>query len=139
MPRQATTDITLKDGTVIPKNAYTSIGPIPMHDPNIYPAPFDFNGRRFLDLREAPGAENKHQFVTTSVDMTVFGHGSHACPGRFFASNEIKLLLAHMLMYYDWQLPEGQDKVQHTSNGSGRSPNARQAVQYKSRTPEVLL
>ncbi|CAG8952528.1 hypothetical protein HYFRA_00009632 [Hymenoscyphus fraxineus] len=137
MPRQAIADIKLKDGTTIPKGAFTSVGPVPMHNPDIYPEPLKFNGRRFLDLREAPGAENKHQFVTTTTDMTVFGHGSHACPGRFFASNEIKLLLAHMLMYYDWKLPDGQDKVQHTINGSKRSPNSRQAVQFKSRQPEV--
>lgn len=30
-----------------------------------------------------------------------FGHGRHACPGRFFASQEMKLMLAHIVMTYD--------------------------------------
>ena len=30
----------------------------------------------------------------------------HACPGRFFASNEMKIALSHLLLKYDWELPE---------------------------------
>ncbi|KAF4634956.1 hypothetical protein G7Y89_g3133 [Cudoniella acicularis] len=136
MPREAKTNITLSDGNLIPKNAFISVGPVPMSDPNLYSDPTKFNGYRFLILRNAPGSENKHQFVTTSSEFTVFGHGHHACPGRFFASNEIKLLLAHMLMYYDWKLPEGQKTVQHVINGTGRSPNSKQNIVFKSRKPE---
>jgi cytochrome P450 len=36
-----------------------------------------------------------------------WGYGQHACPGRFFAANEIKLMLARILMDYDLRLPEG--------------------------------
>jgi len=137
MPRQATKSFTLKDNTFIPSGTYVAVGPRQEHNPDIYTNPLKFDGHRFLKLREAPGAENKHQFVTTSSEITVFGHGTHACPGRFFASNEIKLLLAHMLMYYDWKLPEGQTEVMHFKNGTGISPNSRQSVLFKSRKPEV--
>ncbi|KAI7784792.1 cytochrome p450 [Diaporthe eres] len=47
-----------------------------------------------------------------------FGHGAHACPGRFFAANEVKIALAHLLMKYDWRLPEGHDP-QDINVGSG--------------------
>ena len=30
-----------------------------------------------------------------------FGHGRHACPGRFFAALEMKLLLVYVVMNYD--------------------------------------
>jgi cytochrome P450 len=30
-----------------------------------------------------------------------FGHGRHACPGRFFAATEMKLLVAYIMMNYD--------------------------------------
>lgn len=30
-----------------------------------------------------------------------FGYGKHACPGRFFALNEVKIFVAHMLMNYE--------------------------------------
>lgn len=36
-----------------------------------------------------------------------FGHGTHACPGRFFAANEVKIALIFTLLNYDWKLPEG--------------------------------
>jgi hypothetical protein len=64
---------------------------------------------RFSDLRSYPGEENKHQFVTTSNENTVFGHGRWACPGRFFASNEIKAILIQLLERYDIGVgPAGQ-------------------------------
>jgi cytochrome P450 len=39
-----------------------------------------------------------------------FGYGRHACPGRFFAATEIKLIVARILLDYDFKLPEGQTK-----------------------------
>jgi len=39
-----------------------------------------------------------------------FGLGRHACPGRFFAANEIKLIVARILLEFDLKMPEGQDK-----------------------------
>jgi cytochrome P450 len=39
--------------------------------------------------------------VSTSPDHLVFGHGRHACPGRFFAAMELKAMLAHILINYD--------------------------------------
>ncbi|TVY84078.1 Cytochrome P450 monooygenase [Lachnellula suecica] len=139
MPRQAKTNITLSDGTMIPNNTILAIGPLLMSDSNVFPNADKFDPYRFLKLRETPGAENKHQFVTTSPEIIVFGHGHHACPGRFFASNEIKILLAHMIMHYDWKLPEGQKSIQHNMNGTGRSPNSRQSILYRSRKPVVEM
>ncbi|KAH7045173.1 cytochrome P450 [Macrophomina phaseolina] len=137
LPRMATKTFTLSDGSVIPKDAYVSVGPTLMQDPNVWPNAHVFDPYRFLKLRNQPGNENKYQFVTTSCESTVFGHGHHSCPGRFFASNEIKLLLAHMIMYYDWKLPEGQDSVVHNSIGTSHSPNSKQAVLLRRRTPEI--
>ncbi|KAI9806379.1 MAG: hypothetical protein M1825_006494 [Sarcosagium campestre] len=39
--------------------------------------------------------------VTTSPSFLAFSHGRHACPGRFFAANEIKLLLAYLTLNYE--------------------------------------
>lgn len=36
-----------------------------------------------------------------------FGVGNHACPGRFFAANEIKIFLCHMLLNYAFKLAGG--------------------------------
>jgi cytochrome P450 len=32
-----------------------------------------------------------------------FGHGRSACPGRFFASNVLKITLCHLLLNYDFR------------------------------------
>jgi len=69
----------------------------------------EFHPFRYSDLRSYPGEENKHQFVTTSPESVSFGHGQWACPGRFFASNEIKLVLIELIKNYDLGLgPKGE-------------------------------
>ncbi|KAI3397101.1 hypothetical protein diail_11244 [Diaporthe ilicicola] len=42
---------------------------------------YDFDGHRFLRMRQTPGKENQAHFVTTGPDSLGFGHGQHACPG----------------------------------------------------------
>ncbi|KAI8211232.1 Cytochrome P450 monooxygenase [Colletotrichum sp. SAR 10_76] len=71
-----------------------------------------FDGYRFLRLREAAEGEKDEDsktahLVSTSSRHLGFGHGIHACPGRFFAANEIKIALCHILLKYDWKLPDG--------------------------------
>ncbi|OJD36251.1 cytochrome p450 [Diplodia corticola] len=104
LTRQA---VTLSDGTTLPKNALIMVGTDMAMDPAVFPDPHAFNGRRFLEMRERPGQQNRWQLATTSPEHLGFGHGAHACPGRFFAANEVKVLLVFLLMRHDWKLPEG--------------------------------
>ncbi|PTB65505.1 cytochrome P450 [Trichoderma citrinoviride] len=60
-----------------------------------------FDGFRFYRLRENPEDANKFQFASPSYDSMQFGFGNDACPGRFFASNQIKIVLSHILSSYD--------------------------------------
>lgn len=39
--------------------------------------------------------------ASTSESFLTFGHGRHACPGRFLVAHELKLLLAYALMHYE--------------------------------------
>lgn len=56
------------------------------------------------------------QFVATSPTYLGFGHGRHACPGRFFAANELKLLIAYLLTRYDIQMVlESDGSVEESS------------------------
>lgn len=50
----------------------------------------------------------RRTLINSSLQHMVFGHGTHACPGRFFASNEMKIALCHLLLKYDWSLCPGQ-------------------------------
>ncbi|CAN8097764.1 unnamed protein product [Discula destructiva] len=43
----------------------------------------------------------KMGMVTTSTEYFSFGHGRHACPGRFFVAQELKAFFAYLLLNYD--------------------------------------
>lgn len=64
-----------------------------MWSSEIYEDPEKFDGYRFLERRKQPGLEMKSQLVSTSTDHLGFSHGKHACPGRFFAANEVKIAM----------------------------------------------
>ncbi|PQE08811.1 cytochrome p450 monooxygenase protein [Rutstroemia sp. NJR-2017a WRK4] len=122
--RLTTSDLALSTGHTIPKGTRIGFNALMINNkgPNyqltsesdlkIAP-PTEFSPFRFASLREIPGHESKHQFVTTSHDSLNFGHGSHACPGRFFAGTEIKVVLVELLRNWDLRLPaqeEGKEK-----------------------------
>ncbi|KAH7049327.1 cytochrome P450, partial [Macrophomina phaseolina] len=103
--------VTLADGTRLPKGANVAVPATCMQSKAVFGDDADnFDGYRFLRLREMAGQENRWQYVTTSAEMFGFGHGMsptsscmHACPGRFFASNELKIAIAHLLLMFDWK------------------------------------
>ncbi|KAF2493648.1 cytochrome P450 [Lophium mytilinum] len=139
MNRIANETITLSDGTIIPKGSALTVPNTRLYDEEFYENPQVFNGRRFYDMRQRAGEESKHQFVTTGDDYLPFGHGKHACPGRFFASNEIKILLAFAIMQYDFKFPEDQGQPPIRAHGLENVTNPEAIMLYKSRTPEVSL
>lgn len=109
MRRSVEADTELPDGTLVKKGARLHIDTHRMVDAAVYEDPEAWKGDRFLRLRSRPGKEHSAQLVSTGVDHFGFGHGLHACPGRFFASNELKVVLCHLLMKYDWRLAPGTD------------------------------
>jgi len=78
--------------------------------------PNEFDGFRFYNLRKMPGNEYKHLFVTVGPDSLTFGYGNHACPGRFFASNELKVNLVEFIRNWDFKVADGI----HTNSKSMR-------------------
>lgn len=82
-------------------------------DPAVFPDAARFDPLRFYRLRTAPGADpSAHQFATVSEDALNFGWGRHACPGRFFAANEIKMVVAAVLLEWDVKMPEVKEGVE---------------------------
>ncbi|KAJ7086865.1 cytochrome P450 [Mycena belliarum] len=106
---------TFSDGTTIPDGAFLSVPANAIHsDPDNYANPEVFDGFRFSRQRKAgaataadpddakaSGAFFSGHMVNTSTEHVAFGHGRHACPGRFFAATELKTMFAHMLINYD--------------------------------------
>lgn len=133
MNRVAQVEVTLTDGTVIPKGAGLGIPITAMTDEKFHKDPLTFDGHRFHNLRQLAGNETKYQFVTTSNEHISFGHGKHACPGRFFASNEIKIALVQVLTTYDLKFPDGKGKPRTLPNGVSVVPDPRGQIQYRRR------
>lgn len=105
LERTALKDTALPDGKVIPRGSHIMVDSTDLWNPSVYPNPDEFDPRRFLRKREE--GDKASQFVQSSPTYNVFGGGRHICPGRFFASNELKLALAHILLKYDIRLTEG--------------------------------
>lgn len=131
---------TLSDGTRVPRGATIGVPVLGMMDPERYHDPETFDPRRFAKLRDQPGQENGWQYVTTSRDMFAFGHGAHACPGRFFASNEIKIALVHLLMGWEWAFEEkGAKRPKTRMRADQMLPDGTVRLMCKKRVPEVTL
>lgn len=116
--------ITTPEGVFLPRGASVAVSAYGIHnDESNYTNPAVYDALRYVTHRELVDAAEEGRndayirkancsMVSTSTTYQSFGHGRHACPGRFFASNELKLLLAYMVMNYEIeplaQRPEGQ-------------------------------
>ena len=96
---------TFSDGTYLPKGTYIAVPSNAIHlDESNYPDPTSFVPFRFADKVKKESTGRKVDLTATSTDFLLFGHGRHACPGRFFAATELKLMLALIVMKYDVKL-----------------------------------
>lgn len=104
MQRMALEDVVLPDGLIIPKGTPLFVSACHVIDASIWPEGDQFDGYRFLNVRQKEDSSANqalYNFTSTSPDHFGFGHGSQACPGRFFASYMQKILLCNVLMKYD--------------------------------------
>lgn len=128
MNRIATERVQLSDGTVIPKGDLLIIPATRLWDPNFHAEPATWNPRRFFVRHE-----NSAQLVATTADHITFGHGQHACPGRFFAADEIKTVTILMLARYDFELV-GVPKVMEYGFILASDPSARIRIRNREET-----
>lgn len=138
MNRYVEKDIKLSDGTILPQGSRIMVASNFM-DPTIYTEPEKFDAARFLKMRQQPGQENSWQFVTTSPAHTLFGHGQHACPGRFFASNEVKIALCYLLLKYDWRFVPEEGRPAPRVMEAISSVDQKSQIQARRRKAEIDL
>ncbi|KAK2606336.1 hypothetical protein QQS21_003267 [Conoideocrella luteorostrata] len=110
--RQVQQPIKLSSGIVLPAGIQITMPARSlMYDPaNVHGDPTEFDPFRFMRRHDEPaqhGGVPKRLFAQTDRTNLNFGHGKHACPGRFFADTEIKLILSHLLLDYDFKYPDG--------------------------------
>lgn len=144
--RKVLKDLRLHDGLVLPKGSHIAFASDGLNrDPEIYPSPDTFDGLRFYNLRAAATtpdsdrmaaaeSETKYQFVTATPDYLNWGQGRNACPGRFLASNEIKLVLAHLLLSYDIRWKEGESRPDSRVNDWNILPDREREIEVREKT-----
>ena len=107
MRRIVSKEFKLSDGTNIPEGVQLMVSADWHWHSDFYENPLVFDPYRFLKMKQIPGRASHAHLVSPSPEHMGFGYGNHACPGRFFAANEIKILLCHLLLKYDFKLAEG--------------------------------
>ncbi|KAF2086784.1 cytochrome P450 [Saccharata proteae CBS 121410] len=134
--RRIMKDLTLHDGLVLPKGTLVEIDSSSMNsDSTVYENPDVFDGLRFVKLRERSAEDfRSHMFATSnpSANYLSWGAGKHVCPGRFFASNEIKTIIAKILLDYDIKMADGQvGRPKNFSMGVQLAPNPTLEMLFK--------
>lgn len=140
MNRKMMEDFTLSDGTVLPRNSYISVPSGPMSVSPLYHKKAEvFDGFRYHRMRQDPGGNpNTGQFSTTAHSGLQFGHGRFACPGRFFASMQSKLILVHVIMKYDLKLVEGEGRPENVRFVDANVPNPGQRILFRDRVVSAM-
>ncbi|KAI1037518.1 hypothetical protein LB503_013060 [Fusarium chuoi] len=99
--RQALADSTLSNDIKIKQGQKVAVTSTHMWSNENYDMAKEFNPYRFMS-----DTQKTSSLVSTSPNHLGFGHGMHACPGRFFAANEVKIALCHLLLKYDWKFKD---------------------------------
>jgi len=127
MSRLVLRPFTFSNGMTIPAGTLVSIPASAAHtDERTFPNPNEFDGFRFSMLREGEedAVTGRYQAIHTSKEQLSFGLGRHTCPGRFFAVNEVKALLAHIVVTYDFKFEEGKGAPPDLCIGAARIPGS---------------
>ena len=134
--------VVAKEGVTTPDGLHIKAGNIvevpawPVHfDDDIYQDPNTFMPLRFVKkseengTAEVPKARSAASIVDTSLSFTNFGHGRHGCPGRFFAANELKLILAFAASHYE--IEPLKENPKPTGFGSFFVPNPTTTIRVR--------
>ncbi len=76
------------------------------NDPDYFPNPETFSPYRYLNMSET--SPHRYHFTSISDDFLAFGGGAHACPGRFLAAYEIKIMIIELLTHFEMKFAKGQ-------------------------------
>ncbi|KAF7532112.1 hypothetical protein G7054_g8246 [Neopestalotiopsis clavispora] len=106
--------LTTPSGVHIPCGNFCAVPSLAvLTDDKKYTSAEKFSPFRFVHLREQVNTGERlpdhvgrarMSFAATSNDYLAFGNGRQACPGRFFAAAELKLMLAYILLHYDFEI-----------------------------------
>ncbi|KAH7198694.1 cytochrome P450 [Fusarium flagelliforme] len=134
--RKVMKPISLSDGTQLPAGTKVLAPQAGIAlDERYFPDPERFDAFRYYKLRqESSEANHRWQFTSLDDTYTNFGAGKHACPGRFFANNEMKLVLAHLLINYDIRLKAGESRPKPMTVVMAKAPSPDTELEFRRRS-----
>jgi cytochrome P450 len=65
--------------------------------------------------------------------MMMFGYGTQSCPGRFFVNNEVKIILANLILNFDLALADGKERPKPMTGGVNFKPDPSEEVLIRRR------
>lgn len=144
-------NFTLHDSLFVPKGTTVALAVDRVHfNPDIYEDPEIFEPFQFINMKihskqhptQLPmtstmlPSTKKFNIVLTSCDFLSFGHGWHACPGCYFATCELKLMLVHVAMNYDIKLEKEGVRPVDFWIATVRAPNHAVEVLFRKQRAE---
>lgn len=135
--------LTTPSGVQIPRGYQVGIPAYSIHfDENIYGSDAaSFKPMRFYNRRKNAQVTGdnltgaRQAWATTSADYLSFGAGLNSCPGRFFASGMLKVLMANILLRYDFEFQE--KRPDNVWFGTNHIPPMNAKIRIRRRQQEV--
>ncbi|KAK3370063.1 cytochrome P450 [Podospora didyma] len=139
MDRLALQDYTFKDGLKIAAGVDVAFAnELISEDPAHWgPDAAEFDPHRFLRKRQQQEGKLSQSFQVTSItdDMMPFGNGPHACPGRFLASDGMKMMIMNLIYRYEFKYPEGVTERPENNKGHHTMlPNMKMDMLFREKT-----
>ncbi|RYP09459.1 hypothetical protein DL764_001284 [Monosporascus ibericus] len=99
---------TFQDGTHVHTGTYACMPVYAIeNDPTKVLNPEEFDGLRAYRAARESGSAHDHLFSSPGPNFLNFGYGKTACPGRFFASVVIKMVIVKALTNYEFKFIPG--------------------------------
>jgi len=158
MTRITMADYTLSNGVTLPPNTLVAAASRAAHfDEEVYDSPYEFKAFRFADVDgegSPQGSKGKQLYVTPGPHYIPFGVGKHTwfvpsyrslcllnlrltSPGRFWAANEMKVLMCHLLLNYEFRTEELGVPPAPRWFGPNVAPNQTAKILFKRRNAET--
>ncbi|KAF6232554.1 hypothetical protein HO173_009222 [Letharia columbiana] len=98
--------VTLPNGTHVPQGTWLGVPVQAVHmDGDLYDKPYEYNPFRFAVMRSESNVPSHEKVDATDISDTFLGwsYGRYACPGRWFAVQNLKLMVAYITLNYEIQ------------------------------------
>lgn len=131
--------ITLSDGTSLPQGTRLAVASDALvNDITRVPgasAPDMFSPFRYVDSDDSVSKQHigKMAFHATTAQNMAFGYGKYACPGRFYAAAEIKLVIGHLITRYDFKFPDGAKRPKNYTVDTDMYPDLQASLLMRKR------